>query len=124
MDMMHDTRARTFGNLGGRIILLGDGTEIDPNSADAYMFDDEAEEGDLEHQVHRVTEVDESEDGDGQGERGKREGTPGPETTEKKGVTESPDSTKTEGSEAAPKEAATKPEAKTEEKAAEGITKA
>ncbi len=66
MDMMHDHRARTFGSLGGRIILLGDGTEIDPHGGDdADMFDNEDEEDDLEHQVKRVEEVEDSEDEEG-----------------------------------------------------------
>ena len=124
MEMMaQDHRARSFGNLSGRIILLGDGTEIDPNGPDADMFDHEDEDGDLEHQVNRVEEVDD----DGE-ERRQREGTPGPEKAKAdeaaKGE-ESPSSVATEKSEdkkAAPAAAVEKP--KDEEKKSEVEAKA
>jgi protein phosphatase 2C family protein 2/3 len=125
MDMMssHDHRARSFGGLGGRIILLGDGTEIDPNGPDADMFDHEEEDGDLEHQVHRVVEVDSEDEKEAGGKRGEREGTPGPEAGKKTEIEESPSSVKTEGSE---KATDTKPEEKKteEKKKEEEVTKA
>lgn len=107
MDLMHDHRARSFGNLGSRIILLGDGTEIEPNNADADMFDNDDEDHDLEHQVHRVVSSDE-EEGDDTAERKQREGTPGPEKAADTGkTTEDPSSVTTEKSDTAAPAAAT-----------------
>jgi protein phosphatase 2C family protein 2/3 len=121
MDLQHDSRARSFGGLGGRIILLGDGTEIDPDGPEADMFDHEDEDGDLQHQVGqgRVEEVDDDADADtNEGERRQREGTPGPEKA-KIETTESPSSVNTEKSEAeTQKEAASKPVAAAQEKLA------
>lgn len=82
MDLDH--RFRPSGT-GGRIILLGDGTEIDTDGADNEMFDNDDEEKDLDSQVNTFSKDD-----------SKREGTPGPGATE---VTESPSSVATEKSE-------------------------
>lgn len=68
-DMDVDPRTKEYGGRSGRIILLGDGTEVLTDSAEnsTDMFDD-AEDKDLESQVNK-----------GQGNaRSEREGTPGP----------------------------------------------
>lgn len=82
MDLDH--RFRPSGT-GGRIILLGDGTEIETEGADGEMFDNDDEEKDLDSQVSKFNKDNDA----------KREGTPGPNTTE---VTESPSSVATEKS--------------------------
>jgi len=82
MDLDH--RFRPSGT-GGRVILLGDGTEIETDGADNEMFDNDDEEKDLDSQVNKFSKDD-----------AKREGTPGPGATE---VTESPSSVATEKSE-------------------------
>lgn len=70
MDM--DQRTKNVGGRSGRIILLGDGTEVLTDSADTTtdMFDD-AEDKDLESQVSKGQAGSKS-------ARGDREGTPGP----------------------------------------------
>ncbi|KAK2834936.1 hypothetical protein FQN49_006768 [Arthroderma sp. PD_2] len=79
----------------GRIILLGDGTEVLTDMGDEDMFDSADEDKDLESQIRReVTEETE------ESERKEREGTPGPqasqqstasnEPAENGGLTESP----------------------------------
>lgn len=116
MDIDH--RAHSFGGLGSRIILLGDGTELNSDAADhdSEMFDHDDEDADLDMQVHRgATEEDEGE-GDAKftSERSQREGTPAPTsaphpetpgaTTENpnaRAQTESPSSVTTEKSERA-----------------------
>ena len=63
-----DSRTRDLGGRSGRIILLGDGTEVLTDSADSDMFDHDEEDKDLESQIHK-----------GQVHaRSEREGTPGP----------------------------------------------
>ncbi|KAF1988083.1 protein phosphatase 2C protein 1 [Aulographum hederae CBS 113979] len=75
-DMDMDQRTRNFGTgLGGRIILLGDGTELSGDSLDSEMFDHDDEDKDLESQVHKSTS-DNEEDTDA--DRSRREDTPGP----------------------------------------------
>lgn len=111
MDMM-DHRARSFGGMGSnsRIILLGDGTEIDTSEAD--MFDHDDEDHDLEHQVNKGVSSDEEDEGSFAEEiRKQREGTPGPtgpvqseaatEAGKTPPVTASPSSITTEKSEGA-----------------------
>jgi len=51
MDLDH--RFRPNSGLGGRIILLGDGTEIPSELADSDMFDHDDEDKDLESQVNK-----------------------------------------------------------------------
>ncbi|KAF1928520.1 PP2C-domain-containing protein [Didymella exigua CBS 183.55] len=80
---MDDHQFRPSGT-GGRIILLGDGTEIETGGADNEMFDNDDEEKDLDSQVSKSSKTDTN-----------REGTPGPGATE---VTESPSSVATEKS--------------------------
>jgi len=73
MDM--DQRTRHYGSKSGRIILLGDGTEVLTDSANEDMLDHD--------------EDDEKPSGD-EHERSNREGTPGPTDSDS-----SDDSTKT-----------------------------
>lgn len=111
MDMM-DHRSRSFGGLGGRIILLGDGTELTSSEADSDMFDHDDE--DLEHdhqQVHKgiAGESDDDEEDADDEIRKQREGTPAPtgapsEKVTEKPTTESPSSVTTEKSEVPEKE--------------------
>lgn len=78
-----------FSGGGGRIILLGDGTEITTEAADADMFDNDDEDKDRDFQVDRSN-------GSAQNAR---EETPGPQGSTAKDTTESPSSVKTEKSE-------------------------
>lgn len=49
-----DQKSKPFGgNQRGRIILLGDGTEVLTDSDDTEMFDHGDEDRDLESQVHK-----------------------------------------------------------------------
>lgn len=109
MDMM-DHKARNFGGLGGRIILLGDGTEVTGSSeADSDMFDHDDEDHDLAEQIRKgVAHDDDDDDLDASELRRQREGTPAPsglpvlgdKVTAEPVFTDSPSSTKTEDSEA------------------------
>ena len=96
-----DQRTRGIGpGNRGRIILLGDGTEMLTDGDDQEI--DEEEDKDLESQVSRTT----SSSDDGSNIRSQREGTPAPEekgvnpfdtpsstSTEKSAITEEPKST-------------------------------
>lgn len=77
MDIDH--RTQSFGGLGGRVIFLGDGTEIssDATDPDSEMFDHDDEDADLDMQVNR-TPAEEDADLKFSTERSQREGTPGP----------------------------------------------
>ncbi|KAL6703230.1 Protein phosphatase 2C 2 [Coniothyrium glycines] len=86
IDMDLDHRFRPNNGLGGRIILLGDGTEVSTDAPDGEMFDHEDEDKDLDSQVDKY----------GKEDRSQREGTPGPQPAQ---VTESPSSVQTEKSE-------------------------
>lgn len=102
MDLDH--RFRPNSGLGGRVILLGDGTEISSETHDGEMFDNDDEDKDLESQVNKYNK----EESNGKG-RNDREGTPGPQSNTAQ-VTESPSSVQTEksdGLEHASKEAQT-----------------
>lgn len=73
-DLDMDRRNRGVGGRSGRIILLGDGTEVLTDSDETEMFDHEEEDKDLASQVSKgQTELDDE-------SRGGREGTPGPES--------------------------------------------
>lgn len=48
-----DMDQRSKGNQRGRIILLGDGSEVLTDSDDTEMFDHAEEDKDLESQVHK-----------------------------------------------------------------------
>jgi len=76
VDLDHRSAALTGGfGRGGRIILLGDGTEVLTDSDDAEMFDQSEEQMDTENQVKKDT-PDTSSDLDSA--RSEREGTPAP----------------------------------------------
>ncbi|RAL09318.1 PP2C family serine/threonine-protein phosphatase [Aspergillus homomorphus CBS 101889] len=68
---VENDRSRGFSVRSGRIILLGDGTELIPEQNDDELFDHTEEDRDLGNQVHQ----DSSDAG-----RGDREGTPGPQS--------------------------------------------
>jgi protein phosphatase 2C family protein 2/3 len=68
---MENDRARGFSVRSGRIILLGDGTELVPDQNDEELFNQAEEDRDLPSQVQR-----ESPDSS----RNEREGTPGPQS--------------------------------------------
>lgn len=72
-DLDMEKRTSGIGGREGRIILLGDGTEVLTESDETEMFDHEEEDKDLDSQVSKggMKPVDEG--------RGAREGTPGPE---------------------------------------------
>jgi protein phosphatase 2C family protein 2/3 len=114
MDIDH--RAHSFGGLGSRIILLGDGTELNSDAADpdSEMFDHDDEDADLDMQVHRGATGESEEEGDAKfsSERSQREDTPAPtsaphpdtpgataENPNPRAQTESPSSITTEKSE-------------------------
>ena len=50
MDMDHGPRR----GLNNRVILLGDGSEINSDSADSEMFDHDEEDKDLQSQVNKA----------------------------------------------------------------------
>lgn len=53
-DVDMDSKMKSFGgNQRGRIILLGDGTEVLTDSDDTEMFDHQEEDKDLDSQVHK-----------------------------------------------------------------------
>ncbi|KAF2809723.1 protein phosphatase-like protein 2c [Mytilinidion resinicola] len=98
LDMDYDHRFRPNSGLGGRIILLGDGTEITSESADSEMFDHDEEDKDLDHQVNPHDSVPIAGSGhSGAAVRSIREATPGPKSTNES--SNSPSSTGTEKSE-------------------------
>ncbi|KAF2262268.1 protein phosphatase-like protein 2c [Lojkania enalia] len=99
IDMDLDHRFRPNSGMGGRIILLGDGTEITTEAPDSDMFDHDDEDKDLDSQVDKF-HSETSNDTNGN-ERNAREETPGPEINAKQGTAESPSSVKTEKSEIA-----------------------
>jgi protein phosphatase 2C family protein 2/3 len=53
IEMDLDQRFRSGNSSGGRIILLGDGTEISTDAPDSDMFDHEDEDKDLDSQVDK-----------------------------------------------------------------------
>jgi len=110
MDMMDHKGSRSFGgNGGGRIIVLGDGTELTSSEADTDMFDHEDEDHDLDQQVKKETSAGaEKDELDASELRRQREGTPAPTgapvlgdkiSAEPVATTASPSSVSTEKSE-------------------------
>jgi protein phosphatase PTC2/3 len=71
-----DMDQRRGGGYGrsGRIILLGDGTEVLTDSDDTDMFDHQDEDKDTENQIKKAT----PDTSDVDSTRSEREGTPGP----------------------------------------------
>jgi protein phosphatase 2C family protein 2/3 len=89
-----DSRFRPNNGNGGRIILLGDGTEVSTGDNDGEMFDNEDEDKDLDSQVNKYNQEANTKP------REDHEGTPGPQHESKVHVTESPSSVQTEKSDA------------------------
>lgn len=81
-DLDLEQRNRGAGGRSGRIILLGDGTEVLTDSDETEPFDHEEEDKDLDSQVAKgnLTST--------EGNRGVREETPGPQSTEKSPTSE------------------------------------
>ena len=78
LDLDNQRTGGGFGNRG-RIILLGDGTEVLTDSDDADMFDHSEEDKDTENQIKKAT----PDTSDVDSARGEREGTPGPQEQQK-----------------------------------------
>lgn len=89
-----DSRFRPGNSNGGRIILLGDGTEVSTGDNEAEMFDHEDEDKDLDSQVNKYNQAADSKS------RQDRQGTPGPQHESKVQVTDSPSSVQTDRSDA------------------------
>lgn len=70
-----DQRARGGFGRSGRIILLGDGTEVLTDSDDTDMFDQSDEDKDAKNQIQKGT----PDTSDVESARSEREGTPGPQ---------------------------------------------
>lgn len=92
-DLDLDHRSKGFGGRSGRIILLGDGTEVLTDADDAEMFDHSEEDKDLDSQVKKGSDAS-GEDS----ERRQREGTPAPQS-QSANPNESPSFTATNNSE-------------------------
>lgn len=90
-------RSREFGVRSGRIILLGDGTEVIPDQNEDEPFDRIEEE----HDEPSTTNEEQEQTGSTDTTRNDREGTPGPQTKSENGtpssanISESPASTAT-----------------------------
>ena len=69
-DLDLDQRTRGIGGRPGRIILLGDGTEVLTDSDDTEMVDHEEEDKDLESQVSRGQSSSDAQNVDPRNERG------------------------------------------------------
>lgn len=102
IDMDLDHRFRPNSGLGGRVILLGDGTEISTDAPDSEMFDHDDEDKDLDSQVDKFHHEESS--GSNGSTQHDREETPGP--VPQKESTESPSSVKTEKSDTTESKAA------------------
>jgi len=89
-----DSRFRPNNGMGGRIILLGDGTELTTEAPDAEMFDNDNEDKDLDSQVGR------SKTDGSNGATSAHEETSGPQSKTLHPVAGSPSSVQTEKSEA------------------------
>lgn len=76
-DLDLDQRTRGMGSRSGKIILLGDGTEVLTDCDDTEMFDHSEEDKDLDSQVNK-SQATASEDQ--KGSRSEREGTPAPQS--------------------------------------------
>jgi protein phosphatase 2C family protein 2/3 len=100
MDM--DQRTRLLGGSGGRVILLGDGTEIITGSADDDDVDmgeaEEVEDSDIEEQIKKGQAESIKTNINGEQDRVQREGAPGLKTqepTKDSSSTATPDEPKT-----------------------------
>jgi len=83
-----DQHTRGIGGRSGRIILLGNGTEVLTDSDDTEMFDHDAEDKDLESQVtkgQKQSIIDQAE------RRNEREETPAPQPKEANELQQTPE---------------------------------
>lgn len=96
-----DSRGSGIGGKNGRVILLGDGTEVLTDSDDADMFDHNEEDMDTKNQISKGTGDAAGGSNDEESIRGEREGTPAPPSVSVT-RTESPSSTQTEDSDPSP----------------------
>ena len=81
-----DQRARGGFGRSGRIILLGDGTEVLTDSDDTEMFDHSEEDKDTENQIKKGT----PDTSDVESARSEREGTPGPQLADESKTSDNP----------------------------------
>lgn len=107
MDM--DQRTRLIGGRGGRIILLGDGTEIVTGTGeddDVDMEDrgeaEEADDSDIEEQIKKG-QAESSTNGETDASRAQREETPGPNRDAASGESKKDDQPKTSSTPEEPK---------------------
>jgi len=97
MDMDHGPRR----GMSNRVILLGNGSEINHESADSEMFDHDEEDKDLKSQVNKGGAGDDD-SAYGSDNRSQREGTPSRDSNGQNpaiGQSDSPSSTATDRSE-------------------------
>lgn len=92
-----ENRNRGYGGKNGRIILLGDGTEVLTDSDDSDMFDHGEEDKDSENQVSKSNST--ARTSDEESIRSEREGTPAPQSVQR---TPSPSSIHTQHSPKSP----------------------
>lgn len=94
-------KGKSFGVGGykGRIIFLGDGTEVLTDSDDTEMFDNADEDKDLENQVSKTSTTEASAAKDSEAESSKTEATPADSTTSDSTKTEEPKKTEGEAEE-------------------------
>lgn len=89
-DLELDKQGSGYGGRSGRIILLGNGTEVQTDSDEQEVFDHEDDDRDLENQVSKH---DAKTDKDMADLRSQREDTPGPQSHESTGTSKTPEST-------------------------------
>ena len=89
-DIDLDKEDTGYGGRSGRIILLGNGTEVQTDSDEQEVFDHEDDDRDLENQVSKH---DAKADEDTADLRNRREDTPGPQSHESTDTSKTPEST-------------------------------
>lgn len=85
-----DKQGSGFGGRSGRIILLGNGTEVVTDSDEQEVFDHEDDDRDLENQISKHSAHASKETND---LRNQREDTPGPSSQDSTSTQKSPEST-------------------------------
>ncbi|KAL8927736.1 MAG: hypothetical protein Q9208_002151 [Pyrenodesmia sp. 3 TL-2023] len=88
-DLHLDKQASGFGGRSGRIILLGNGTEVVTDSDEQEVFDHEDDDQDLENQVNKH-DANASKEA---AKRNQRQETPGPHSEDSSNLHETPEST-------------------------------
>lgn len=91
-DLDLDKQGSGFEGRSGRIILLGNGTEVLTDSDEQEVFDHEDDDRDLENQVSKH---DASASKESANLRKQREDTPGPQSQESTSTSKTPESTET-----------------------------